>query len=309
MTRMKNTIDTFYRLLLITTFCLLANSYLAVAQNPGNSSTGKDKLKNNNYQLVWEDNFETDGHPSAQNWNYEYGFVRNRELQLYQPQNASCKNGLLIIEGKQENIDNQLFNPLSDDWRINRAIAQYTSACLITRELQEWPPFGYFEIRARINTTNGAWPAIWLLGKSQRWPHCGEIDIMEFYRINDVPHLLANAAWASEYQYQARWDDAKIPLSHFTDSDPQWADKFHIWSMYWDKEQISIFIDDELMNEIDLKNTINPDGFNPFTSNQKFYLLLNLAIGSNGGEPDQSAFPINFEVDYVRVYKPEEATN
>lgn len=278
--------------------CLLVgyNSYAINKQDA-------EKAKPKDLQLIWEDNFDNDGYPNAQNWNFEYGFVRNRELQWYQPQNAYCKNGLLIIEGKRESIFNPNYNPLSDDWRTNRSNAKYTSACLITKDLHEWPPFGYFEISARINTSNGAWPAIWLLGTEQGWPHCGEIDIMEFYRINNVPHILANAAWGSELNYQAKWDDAKIPLEHFKKTDPDWADKFHTWSMHWDKKQIRIYLDNKLLNQIDLQQTINPDGGNPFTSDQKFYLLLNLAIGANGGDPTHTKFPIQFEVDYVKVYK------
>ncbi|WP_321343507.1 glycoside hydrolase family 16 protein [uncultured Draconibacterium sp.] len=296
MNRTNHTKTILTKLFLVLCIFVGYNSYAGNKQNA-------EKNRPKDLQLIWEDNFDNDGYPNAKNWNFEYGFVRNRELQWYQPQNAYCQNGLLIIEGRRENIFNPNYNPLSDDWRTNRSRAKYTSACLITKDLHEWPPFGYFEISARINVSNGAWPAIWLLGTEQSWPHCGEIDIMEFYRINNVPHILANAAWGSELNYQPHWDDAKIPLEHFTKTDPDWADKFHTWSMHWDKKQISIYLDNELLNQIDLQQTINPDGGNPFTSDQKFYLLLNLAIGANGGDPVHTDFPIQFEVDYVKVYK------
>ncbi|WP_346860634.1 glycoside hydrolase family 16 protein [uncultured Draconibacterium sp.] len=309
MTRMRNTITTFLKLLFLTSICLLSEYNLVVAQYPGKIFIDKNKKQNIDFQLVWEDNFDNEGQPNPRNWTYEYGFVRNRELQWYQPQNANCANGILKIEARREKTFNPNFNPLSDNWRLNRENAVYTSACLITKDLQEWPPYGYFEIRGKIDVSQGSWPAIWLLGTENHWPYCGEIDIMEFYRINNVPHVLANAAWASQYQSQASWDDAKIPLSHFMESDPHWTEKFHIWTMYWNKEQISIYLDDELLNEIELDKTVNPDGSNPFTSNQKFYLLLNLAIGSNGGDPDQTTFPVKFEVDYVRIYRQLKATD
>lgn len=272
------------------------------ASNPKDSEN-IEKFRHQDYQLIWEDNFDQNGYPNSKNWNFEYGFIRNRELQWYKPQNAYCLDGLLIIEGKKEKTNNPNYNPLSNDWRINRPKAQFTSASLITKGLNEWPPFGYFEIKARIDVAKGAWPAIWLLGTENSWPYCGEIDIMEFYRINNVPHILANAAWGSESNHSPNWDSAKIPLQHFTQNDPEWADKFHIWSMFWDKKHINIYLDDELFNEIDLQKTINPDGDNPFTSDQKFYLLLNLAIGANGGDPAMTKFPMQFEVDYVKVYK------
>ncbi|QIA07648.1 glycoside hydrolase family 16 protein [Draconibacterium halophilum] len=302
MTRINHTKTILIKLFLIICFFVGCSCYASKKED-------LEKTVPKDFQLIWEDNFDTDGYPDPRNWSFEYGFVRNRELQWYKPQNAYCVNGHLTIEGKRENTYNPNYNPLSDDWRTNRSRAEYSSACLITKDLQEWFPFGYFEIRAKINVSNGAWPAIWMLGTKQNWPYCGEIDIMEFYRINNVPHILANAAWGSEIKYQPHWDDAKIPLKHFTQADPDWAEKFHTWSMHWDEEQISIYIDDELLNQVDLKQTINPDGGNPFTSDQKFYLLLNLAIGGNGGDPALTEFPIRFQVDYVRVYKATTETN
>ena len=68
-----------------------------------------------------------------------------------------------------------------------------------------------------------------------------------------------------------------------------------------DKDNIKIYLDDLLLNEVSLDETINPDGRNPFL--QPHYILLNLAIGANGGDPSGSSFPIKYEVDYVRVYQ------
>lgn len=260
-------------------------------------------LKRKGMTLIWHDEFNTDGAPNPKNWNYEYGFVRNKELQWYQAQNAICKDGLLVIEGKKEKISNPNYNPLSDDWRNKREFAEYSSACLISRDLQEWPAGGYYEVRAKIDTTKGAWPAIWLLGTQDQWPDCGEIDMMEFYRINDIPHILANVAWGSTQIYKANWDSSTKPLADFIANDPDWAKKFHIWSMEWSNDSIYLYLDGELLNEIDLTKTVNPDNSNPFIDSQKFYLLLNLAIGANGGSPSDSKFPITFEVDYARMYK------
>ncbi|MBN2165084.1 MAG: glycoside hydrolase family 16 protein [Marinilabiliaceae bacterium] len=257
----------------------------------------------NEMTLVWSDEFNIDGVPNSLNWNYETGFVRNEELQWYQPQNAYCKNGKLIIEGKKETITNPNYTPNSKNWRNNRKYAHFTSSCLITKELHEWESGGYFEIRAKIDTTAGAWPAIWILGTNDKWPFSGEIDIMEFYRINNNPTILANAVWGSNKHRNGTWDSEKIPLSHFTSKNSGWVNQFHIWSMHWDNEQIKIMVDDELLNIINIKESVNPNGKNPFTKENKHYLLLNLAIGANGGKPDIKNKPITFEVDYVRVYK------
>ncbi|SEF52366.1 Glycosyl hydrolases family 16 [Algoriphagus boritolerans DSM 17298 = JCM 18970] len=73
--------------------------------------------------------------------------------------------------------------------------------------------------------------------------------------------------------------------------------------MEWTERAIKLYLDDQLLNEVDLSETLNPDGFNPFR--QPHYLLLNLAIGGNGGDPSASIFPGEYLVDYVRVYQKE----
>lgn len=260
------------------------------------------------YQLVWSDEFDVEGEPST-DWSYEYGFVRNEELQWYQSQNAKVKDGCLVIEAKKGYFINPYYEAGSNDWRKNREFIRYTSSCLKTQFSQQFL-YGRFEIRAKIPVASGAWPAIWLLGNKWEWPSNGEIDIMEYYIKDGQPSILANACWGSAERYKAIWNSAVIPFSHFTEKDANWADKFHIWRMDWDKEFIRIYLDDELLNEIDLTQTQNQgyDGNreNPFTNDVigfKHYLLLNLAIGSNGGEPDDSLFPLRYYIDYVRVYQ------
>lgn len=254
-------------------------------------------------ELVWNDEFDVDGKPDPANWGFEYGFVRNRELQWYQPQNAYCLSGELIIEGRKEKIDNPNYNPQNGDWRAKREFAGYSSSSITTRGLQEWNSFGYYEIRAKIDTSCGAWPAIWMLGKNAAWPHCGEIDIMEFYRIENRPSILANAAWGSDRKYKASWDTEIYPLADFLNLDPDWTNKYHTWSMKWNETAIRLYVDGSMLNEILLSETLNPGGGNPFTGSNSYYLILNLALGSNGGDPSETEFPVKYRVDYVRVYK------
>lgn len=63
-----------------------------------------EKADYSDYELVWHDEFDKDGRPDPAKWNYEHGFVRNKEAQWYQPENAYCKDGMLIIEGRKENM-------------------------------------------------------------------------------------------------------------------------------------------------------------------------------------------------------------
>ena len=251
-------------------------------------------------KLVWSEEFNKRGKPNPSNWKFEKGYVRNEELQWYQEENAFCKRGTLIIKGRRENHKNPNFIGGSKSWRTTRENIEYTSSSINTRGLHHWL-YGRFEIRARIDTTLGAWPAIWLLGTDKTWPSNGEIDMMEFYRVNQRPTILANVAWGTDRQFVAKWHTERIPYKHFCDKDPKWSKKFHVWRMDWSAESIRLYLDDELLNTTLLSETVNPDGSNPFLKPQ--YLLLNLAIGGNGGNPFNAKYPIKYEVDYVRVYQ------
>lgn len=250
------------------------------------------------YQLVWADEFDVAGEPDPRNWTYERGFVRNRELQWYQPENAVCRDGRLVIEGRRQRLPNPRYEVGSRDWKKRWEFAEFTSACLLTRGRHSWQ-YGRFEVKAKIKASDGLWPAIWFLGDRGQWPSCGEIDLMEFYRGD----ILANACWGTETRWQARWDSSKTPVESF--GDPQWDEKFHVWRMDWDAERIELFVDDQLLNTIDVTKTLNPAGRgpeNPFR--QPHYLLLNLAIGgTQGGDPTETDFPTLYEIDYVRVYQ------
>ncbi len=248
------------------------------------------------YTLVWADEFNQKGRPDTSNWNYEQGFVRNEELQWYQPENANCENGILIIEAKKESRPNPNYNAESKDWRKKRSTIDYTSACLITRNKQQWL-YGRFVMRARIDISKGMWPAWWTLGVSKPWPANGEIDIMEYYR----GKLLANIACLGSNR-NAYW----FSKTFKTDSlgGTAWASQFHTWRMDWTEEFIALYCDDQLLNKVNLEQLVNKDGsgFNPFK--QPHYMLLNLALGGmNGGDPSSTTFPSKFEIDYVRVYQ------
>jgi beta-glucanase (GH16 family) len=120
------------------------------------------------YTLVWSDEFEKDGLPDNTKWNYDIGGNGwgNNELQYYtnRSENARVANGNLIIETKKESYSGK----------------NYTSARLLTKGKAHWT-FGKFEIKARLPSGKGTWPAIWLLSANDplHWPDDGELDIME----------------------------------------------------------------------------------------------------------------------------------
>ena len=280
---------------------LCASAHIPVLRSQKRDDA-QDKYTSEGFRLVWADEFDTAGRPDPTKWTYERGFSRNEELQWYQEDNARCENGLLIIEGRRERIKNPNYRAGSRNWRTSREFAEYTSANLITKGLHSWT-YGRFEMRARIDTRPGLWPAWWMLGVQGRWPAGGEIDIMEYYR----GILLANVAWAQAPSPTGRggtqWDDVKIPLADV--GGPDWSKQFHVWRMDWNENKIELSVDGRMLNTTDLKDTVNPQGVtpeNPF--HHAHYMLVNLAIGgTSGGDPSGTEFPSRVEVDYIRVYQ------
>lgn len=278
-------------------FWLKGQGFLTAADRP--AAQAQAATPDGPWNLVWSDEFNKDGAPDPKNWGFEQGFARNQEAQWYQSDNARVQNGMLVIEARRERKPNPRYDAASGDWKRNRQFAEYTSASLTTGGKHSWT-YGRWVMRAKIDTRPGLWPAFWTVGTSGEWPSGGELDIMEYY--ND--HLLANAAWGTAQRWNAKWDSVRKPLTEFHDAD--WSNKFHVWRMDWDENWIRMYVDDQLMNEVDLSKTLNPDGSNPFHAPQS--IILNLAIGGqNGGDPSHTAFPARYIVDYVRIYQKRKA--
>ncbi|MGH2644393.1 MAG: glycoside hydrolase family 16 protein [Chitinophagaceae bacterium] len=251
-------------------------------------------LQEGGYRLVWSDEFNKNSAPDSAVWHFEKGFVRNHEDQWYQPQNAYCKNGRLIIEAKRVHLPNPWYIAGSKDWRKSRQWINYTSASLNTSDHKSWE-YGRFVMRAKIDTDDGLWPAFWTLGVNGQWPSNGEIDIMEYYR----HYLLANIARGTDIPYKAKWFSVRKPLKSFG---KDWSKHFHTWRMDWDSSEIKLYVDNMLMNEVPLDSLTNPDGINPFR--RPHYILINMAVGGdNGGDPQHTKFPAKYEIDYIRIYQ------
>jgi len=242
--------------------------------------------------LVWSDEFDGTGPVNASNWYHQTQLIdgnswANGELQHYtnRQANSYVSNGTLKIKAKSESYFSQ------------GVTKNYTSARLNSKFSFN---YGRVEVRAKLPSVAGTWPAIWMLGKNinengaywdnqgfgtANWPFCGEIDIME-------PNIEKNQILATWH-----WDNGagyQLNGSHISSSNSDTSQNFHDYSLVWTPETMKIYMDSNLVNQMDV--------FPPFDS--EFFILLNLAMGGNLGGPIASNFSEDqMEIDYVRVYQ------
>jgi beta-glucanase (GH16 family) len=246
------------------------------------------------WRLVWSDEFDqpTGAAPDPAKWRYEAGYIRNAEKQYYtndRRENVRVEDGNLIIEARKEDYP----IPGSDG-----KTAEYTAGSIETYGPDGAWQYGRIEVRAKIPTGRGMWPAIWMLppaiGKVG-WPKCGEIDIME--NVGYDPLKLHGTIHTGAYNHVKKTEKGK-----YLELERPW-ETYHVYAIEWDANKIDFLIDDRVYNTFENDKKNDPMTW-PFS--QPFYLKLNTAVGGGwGGRKgiDDSAFPSKFYVDYVRVYQ------
>jgi len=257
---------------------MLKNYIVAIALLVASASYAQEWVK------VWSDEFNTPGLPDTSKWSNEVGLIRNNELQYYtnrRIENTHIDDTTLIIESRKESYQG----------------ASYTAASLISRFKGDWQ-YGRIEVRAQIPTGKGSWPAIWMMPSENiygGWPYSGEIDIME-----NVGYEPTNI-YTTAHFYGTDGTGHQSNGSHVTRDAPY--DTFYTYAIEWTPDKIDWFIDD-----VKVYTYLKPTGadYRLWPFNERFYLILNLAIGGTWGALqgiDPSIFPLKFYIDYVRVYK------
>lgn len=255
------------------------------------------KEDNSNYQLIWSDEFNYLGAPDPNKWEYETGFVRNAEPQWYQAENVLCDGNYLIITANEGRVENPVYDWKSKSPRYNRKYAKYSSGSVTTKNTFNFK-YGKVEIRAKLPFQKGMWPAFWMQGIIRQngggWPESGEVDIFEYFRGN----LHSNIAWKGPGK-NVRWNIKKHLIANFSE---EWQNEFHTYTMYWDENHITTYVDNTLLNRIDISKTVNHGtSVNPFHAN--FYFILNLALGQGNESIPKESLPASFVIDYIRVYQ------
>ena len=228
--------------------------------------------------LVWSDEFNKAGTPDATKWTYDLGKGSNgwgnNELQTYtkDPENVKVENGVLKITAKADGNGG------------------YTSARLKTEGLYGFK-YGKVEIKAKLPASQGTWPAMWFLGNNfatEGWPKCGEIDMLE-QKGNKKTHILGACHWYdTDSNHQGDYDKETAVAGTSND--------FHIYTMTWTEKKIIFAVDN--------KNYFEMDNNAKMPFNQKFFLILNVAMGGTlGGQVANNFTEDSLEIDYVRIYQ------
>ncbi|PTX42885.1 glycosyl hydrolase family 16 [Christiangramia gaetbulicola] len=262
-------------------------------------STFSFQARSQNYKLIWSDDFQYSGKPDPEKWNYETGFIRNLEEQIYtkRKKNVRVHNGKLEIIALKEDYENKKYDASIKNYRYNTPYAEFTSGSINTKGKFDFL-YGRVEVRAKLPAGKGVWPAIWMLGANfdeVDYPNAGEIDIMEHVGI-EPEEIHGTVHFPGEDTLQIISDGGIKILENA-------SEQFHIYSVDWTYDKIEFLIDNKVyhtfrIEEAGLEN-------NPFR--KPFYLILNLALGGKwAGKIDPDILPQKFLVDYVRVYQRKE---
>ena len=235
----------------------------------------------------WNDEFDGSAIDTTK-WIFEIGTGSsgwgNNEKEYYtdRSENAYVQDGILHIRANKEDYKG----------------SGYTSARMITKGKFSFT-YGTVEARIALPTGKGIWPAFWMLGANidqVSWPACGEIDIIE--AVNSESVVYGTNHWqyeGSHAEYGNNTNDfhgAKKALD---------ITQFHTYKMTWDEKLIAMYVDDFKYHEISIEN--NAGGTDAFHKPQFF--LLNVAVAGNwpGFDVDDTQFPNEMLVDYIRVSK------
>ena len=238
------------------------------------------------FSLFWNDEFNADT-LNLQFWNIER-FSKgtfNNESQSY----VDSKDNIILIDGK-------LYIRAKKESPFDPNNPVYTSGRINTKNKVE-VQYGYWEVRAKLPTGVGTWPAIWMLNSNIDtigWPNCGEIDIMEHVGYD------SSRVFFSIHNANMHGDVGGTNQQSIYDFDDNEND-FNTYAVEWAESYIKGYVNGILYFHFDKSSEL----FNDWPYDNPFFLIINLAIGGDWGGVegiDTSIFPASFIIDYVRMY-------
>ena len=241
------------------------------------------------WALVWNDEFDGPA-LNLEKWSYEIGGHGwgNNELQYYSDDDSTAfiQDGKLVIRA----------DLVPQGTGSSDNLRYFSSARLRPSGKGDWR-YGRIEVKAKLALGQGIWPAIWMLPTDWMyggWPESGEIDIME--HVGYDPGRVHGSIHTGSYNHKINTQRGGSKLLDKISS------KFYVYAIEWYEDRIDFLIDDS--KYFSFQNDGKND-FNTWPFNQRFHLLINIAVGGDWpGSPDETTqFPTEMEVEYVRVYE------
>ncbi|CAM4830302.1 unnamed protein product [Rotaria magnacalcarata] len=231
-------------------------------------------MSNNEYYLVWEDTFSHDGPVDRNKWDFDTGTGGNgwgnQEAQYYTDriENARYQGQRLIIEARREDYGGQRF----------------TSARLKSKHA--WT-YGRLQIKAKLPSGRGLWPAIWMLPQTQSygnayWPDNGEIDLME--QVGFDPNRIVSSVHTAAFNHMKNSQPTNGVQVHDACND------FKIYTLDWTSDKLEMFVGDDN---------------NPFFQRVLTWERKGQNWEGWGGQKgiDEGIFPKTMEIEWIRFYQ------
>ncbi|MEM9752763.1 MAG: glycoside hydrolase family 16 protein [Planctomycetota bacterium] len=257
---------------------LLPAALAAAAIATASSPAAANPLDLPDWDLVFNDEFDGPSVDTSK-WlvlNRQDSF--NNEKQYYREEQVTVDNGHLVLTAVNQPLANK----------------QYRSGLVDSH--QQWS-HGRFEARIDLPTSQGMWPAFWLLPDTSEvpWPSGGEIDIME--NRGSQPGLVSSA-----YHWGPDFFGRQFLFEEYTATQPNgqpenFHDSFHTYAVEWEPDSLRFEVDGNVYH------TITSSQAELFDTPKS--IILNLAVGGDfGGDPNGSTvWPQEMRVDYVRVWQ------
>ena len=256
-----------------------------VTEVESSSSSAAVPSSSSESPYFWSDEFDA---LDTTKWTFEIGTGSsgwgNNEWEYYtdRSENAYVQDGILHIRANKEDYEG----------------SKYTSARMITKGKFSFT-YGTVEARIALPVGKGIWPAFWMLGENidaVSWPTCGEIDIIE--AVNDENIVYGTNHWSNNGEHAQYGKNTK---DYYGTSKELDITQFHTYKLTWDKKLITVYVDDFKYHEISIEDNAGNTG----AFHKPFFFLLNVAVGGNwpGFDVDDTQFPNEMLVDYIRVYK------
>lgn len=203
-------------------------------------------------------------------------------LNAWRPQNVTVGNGILRITSKIENYAGRNYT----------SGLVHTDPNLITVHV----PFR-MEIRAKLPpSASGVWPGLWTR-EHVDWSqfNAGQQSIDEY----DLLEVFGLSGPTAVYQTTHHWFDLggqvqdSPEVQYYSDVGVTLSQGFHVYAFEADNMTglVNFYIDGVLK------------GAGQSTNSTRYHdVLMQVALGGVTGDPDPGAFPMNLDVDYVRVY-------